>query len=298
MLPLALLATLTGCTHMQLKRNTIRVAGTLEDVYQQQVLDNLAKFVYDPNSLPHFALPNAGSSQVTDTGTGDVTLSWLPSGFEKAILDLKGERAIQESWTLDPVRDPRKLTLMRCAYQKAIANCGLVNGPSAHCPDCQDRFDKFYHNHSAPNEREHCLEAGRCWFRWGCKKDVPKHCRCLPVGRYCGVYVWVPPEGREELTRLTLAILDYAVFEPTPDVTPTKDVVIFLGKNNELVKEADAVKKISATVAQDQDLSDVTPILRGHNLKPIKLPPRKTFHPESYGILQLRQQLNALAPNR
>jgi hypothetical protein len=31
-----------GCTHTQLRKNTIRQAGTLTDTYTQQVMDNLA----------------------------------------------------------------------------------------------------------------------------------------------------------------------------------------------------------------------------------------------------------------
>ena len=47
----------TGCTHVQLRKNTVNQADTLSEIYQQQVLDNLAMFVYDYYSLPHFAIP-------------------------------------------------------------------------------------------------------------------------------------------------------------------------------------------------------------------------------------------------
>lgn len=59
-----------GCTHMHLHRSTVRQAGTLDDIYQQQVLDNLAKFVYDSNSLPHFAFPNQGGRRSTTRSAG------------------------------------------------------------------------------------------------------------------------------------------------------------------------------------------------------------------------------------
>ncbi|MFM2001710.1 MAG: hypothetical protein RI963_1136 [Planctomycetota bacterium] len=63
---LSLLATLiavglfSGCTHRQLRWNTTHQAQTLTDIYEQQVLDNLAMFVRNPNSTPFFAFPNAG----------------------------------------------------------------------------------------------------------------------------------------------------------------------------------------------------------------------------------------------
>jgi hypothetical protein len=117
----------SGCTVLQLKRTTIHESETLGDIYQQQVLDNLAQFVHDPDALADFAVPSQGSSQVTDTiAQGSSNLQWIPSEFSMATLGLpEGNRAIQASWTLDPVRDPRKLFLMRCAYQKAVAACGI-----------------------------------------------------------------------------------------------------------------------------------------------------------------------------
>ena len=44
----------------------------------------------------------------------------------------------------------------------------------------------------------------------------------MAVGEYCGCYVWVLPEGQDQLTKLTLAILDYALHEPP--VKRTKQV--------------------------------------------------------------------------
>jgi hypothetical protein len=67
-----------------------------------------------------------------------------------------------------------------------------------------------------------CIPTDHCWFCWGCKKDVPKDCTCLPVGHYCDTYVWVPMEGRDELSKLTLLILDIAYYDPP---TPGKPLV-------------------------------------------------------------------------
>jgi hypothetical protein len=60
-----------------------------------------------------------------------------------------------------------------------------------------------------------CLRFKPCWFCSGSKKDVPKHClECNMVGHYCGTYVWIPPEGRDQLTKLMLLIQDIAFYEP------------------------------------------------------------------------------------
>ena len=67
------------------------------------------------------------------------------------------------------------------------------------------------------------------------------------VGQYCGVYVWVPPEGRDELTRLTLAILDYALHEPP--VRLTKEIIYYVDDLGLPTLQKDAVGTVRATVA-------------------------------------------------
>lgn len=47
---------LTSCAHTQLRWNTVKQGQTLSAVYQNQVLNNLAKFVSDPHALPDFSL--------------------------------------------------------------------------------------------------------------------------------------------------------------------------------------------------------------------------------------------------
>ncbi len=46
------------------------------------------------------------------------------------------------------------------------------------------------------------------WFHVGRKRDVPKDACC--VGKCGHTYVWVSPEGREQLTEFTLTVLKFA----------------------------------------------------------------------------------------
>ena len=132
-----------GCTtHRALRRNTIKQAGTVTDIHQQQVLDNLAKFLYDPYAVPSFALATQGASDVTDNGQASGVTRWLANGFDNFSLTLSASRTAKQNWVMRPVTDPRKLELMRCAYQRVLANCGVAE--SACCPDCEKRFNKFY----------------------------------------------------------------------------------------------------------------------------------------------------------
>jgi hypothetical protein len=158
---------------------------------------------------------------------------------------------------------------MRCAYQLAVSNCGY-GGPSRSCPDCQARFNTFYTGDSDPPPgrtisdlasgtiTSECLKS-HCWFHVGCEKQVPK-CPCLLVGHYCGVYVWVTNDGRDELTKLTLAILDYAIHEP-PQLL-TKEVTYYLDPLGLPTTQKNGVTVVKATVGvteQNQSLLNITP---------------------------------------
>ena len=256
-----ILLIMSGCTHIQLQKNTVRQARTLGDIHQQQVLNNLAMFAYDPNSLPSFSIPNQGSSNVTDTGSTAATPGFGRSAaglflFNTLGLSFGASRQAQEAFTLTPVNDPRKLELMRCAYQQAINQCGRGE-VSEHCPDCKTILNKFYTGDpdgdiatkSGGVVTSECLKSP-CWFHVGCKHCVPKQCPCSYVGEYCGVYVWVLPDGQNDLTKLTLAILDYALHDPP--VMRTKQVVYYLDEYGLPTTQALAVGAVTATVNIDE----------------------------------------------
>ena len=153
---------------------------------------------------------------------------------------------------MTPVNDPRKLELMRCAYQTAVSNCGFGPVPRG-CPDCQARFNTFYTGDPDGKISQltggaitsDCLK-GPCWLHVGCEKEVPKDCSCIPVGHYCHVYVWVCSDGRDELTKLTLAILDYAVHDAPQRLT--KDVTYYVDPLGLPTTQKDGVATIKATI--------------------------------------------------
>ena len=252
---------LSGCTHVQLRRNTVRQALTVGDIQTQQVLNNLAMFVVNPNALPFFSYPNQSGSNVTDSGTATLTPALGRSaspfnffGFTTITQAFSGERQMAESFTLNPVNDPRKLELMRCAYQKAVANCQVGRALEA-CPDCQNIQKKFYTGDpdgDIPSAAEgivtsDCLGPKPCWFHWGPKKCLPKNCECLPIGHFCGTFVWVVDDvGRDELTKLTIAILDYA--QNSAPVPLTKTVSYYIDEYGLPTAQSNAVGQVSAAV--------------------------------------------------
>lgn len=264
-------ALLCGCTHTQLRWNTTHQVKTLSEIYEQQVLDNLAKFAHDANSTPSFAYPNQGGADVSDEGSAGSTTGWKLPGFDSQGISFGAKRAMKEAWTLTPVYDVRRLELMRCAYQQALLCSGLCSTSSS-CPDCDKLQKTFYlgdpngvYNAKTPNLPDSmltfsmnsgrttpgCFEAVQ-WLECGSKKCVPRNCDCLKVGHYCGTYVWIMPGGQNELTKLTFVILDYAL-SPQAGAKRTKDVTMYFDKHGNLVGDgADKAIEIKTTVPFDK----------------------------------------------
>jgi hypothetical protein len=257
--------TASGCMQAQLRHDTVQTALASGEIQQQQVLDNLAMFATDYNSFPSFSIPNQGGANVTDVGSAAATpgLSRLgltgtavaPFVFSSLGLSVSGSRAQMDSFTLTPINDPRRLELMRCAFQKAVSSCGC--GPESEtCPDCKALFNKFYTGDVNGDIRarangivtSECLNAHGCWFHVCCKKCVPKHCAL--VGHYCNTWIWVGQDGRDELSKLTLTILDYAI--NSPPVPIQKQVLYYLDEYGVPTTRNEAVGMVTASISADE----------------------------------------------
>jgi len=270
-----------GCTHTQLRHNTIKQAETLTDTYTQQVLDNLAMFVCAPDSMPQFSFPREGVTDVTDDANASATINWIASGFGSAGLGLGGNRRMKEAWTMVPIRDPYKLALMRCAYKYAVASCGY-DKPSGACPNCDTLLREFHaYDTQAGGINDQCVKnlSEYPWFGAGGKHDVPRDCGCIYVGHYGGLYVWVLPEHRDKLTQLTLAILDYAVSDPPEPKKKTVVVTVQRGDND----------KITSTKREETFQEEIR-----RDGQIIYRRPRRTLDPDAPSLRALQQRLRLL----
>jgi hypothetical protein len=322
-----------GCTtpHM-LRKNTIRQADTSMDLHQQQVLDNLARFVVDPHAVPSFAVATQGTGEITDFGQANAMLQWFAAGFNSATFGIGGSRQARGNWIMIPTTDPRRLELMRCAYQRCVSNCG-AGGESAECPNCRKRWNQFYAGRSSSDANpsaslvstpgsasgsgavnSECLMPGcGVWFCIGCKHCVPKD--CAYVGRYRDVCVWIPNgPGSDELAKLTLVVLDYAVNLPAQ--LPRKEVIAYLNKDREPTTEDHAAYVLrtelrldepSIAILKGDESKELLKTLRTQPLQfgetkddsPEIIPepePVRTFQQFNYGtgILELDEQLRAV----
>lgn len=354
----------TGCTHHQLRRSTVNQARTVADVHREQVLENLAKFARNPNSLPHFSVPDAGATIVTDNANGNTFFNFFPDGLSGWGFSASASRQNRESYTLVPINDPRKLDLMRCVYQQAV---GAV---SADCPNCYRRLNRFYLGTEIPPQVQMTMPGGepvfaivqkkpdpvlmslagsdeqatasaeetasvegaailpeaipedeasddpiaivfavkdelgetvyieralyghlhpehfeipdgyetremytsgsiqqltnatgrvtsacigQCWYQKCCSKDLPKCVdECSLIGEYCGTAVIVPECHRDQLTRLTLTILDIALSDPAelpePEESATVEVTEYFGADGRPTTKENAATVTVQTV--------------------------------------------------
>jgi hypothetical protein len=311
-LVLALSIATSGCTSVQLRRNTVRQAESLSDIYEQQVLDNLAMFVHDPNSLPYFAFPTQGNSTLTDQGSVTSSFTWIP-GLSSATLTPNVTRTNNEAWTLTPIANPRVLELMRCAYQRAVRSCCQGTAESINCPDCRKRLNAYYTgdpNLAVPSPgssgdsgivTSECLSTDPCWFHVACEKCLTKYSKCCRVGHNCGVYVCVPPgRGQDELTKLTLVILDFAVNNaaPAPEAPQpiaTQQVVMYLKGDGKTPATRETAERIVTRTENVEPPASMGMLPRGAPSGIYMLPHRDPRpNPSSLpNVLELRQQLRA-----
>ena len=78
----------------------------------------------------------------------------------------------------------------------------------------------------------------------------PQGLPCLQVGEYCGTYVSVTASGQDELTKLTLAILDYA--QNAPPTMRTKQVVYYIDEYGLPTTQKESVGNVTATINIDE----------------------------------------------
>ncbi len=187
-----------GCAHLQLKRNFTKQTSTLADLYEEQVLDNIAAFVANAGTTPSFALPSGGGTTINHSNTGTAGFNWNSKAFTGASGGLNGSRSLTENWSLQPITNPDRLRLMKCVFQY-VTCCES----GSQCQDCDVILQRFF------GETYLDCTLPQCFF--DVSNDRPQLFGDLEkTGFADGVYVTVLPCHYEPLSRVTLAILDIA----------------------------------------------------------------------------------------
>jgi hypothetical protein len=218
------LCTLSGCaTQSALRDDTVRTTNTLTELQYQQILDNVARFQENPDTLPSFAVASAGTVSLADTTGAGVSPTYSPTltfanqaGGALPILSLlfpfSVQRAVTENWSLTPITDADNLRNLRCAYRLLVMGEATPNYEF-----CRKQMKDFFAGEAAGLADYY---PPRGWYGVGGKKDVPK-CACY-VGCHGCTYVWVTPEGMNDLALFTMGALDLATGKMR---TPQRTVV-------------------------------------------------------------------------
>ena len=209
---IGLLSALSGCaTHLALRNDTVKTTATLADLQYQQVLDNLARFHDNPDTVPSFAVATAGTVSLLDTAGAGVSPTYSPTltfhqqgGGALPILSLlfplSASRALTDNWSLTPITDADNLRRLRCAFRLLVLGEATPNYEF-----CRNQMKEFFAGEEADLADYY---PPRGWSGGGSKKDVPKDA-CY-VGCHGCTYVWVTPEGMNGLATFTMGALDLA----------------------------------------------------------------------------------------
>ena len=236
---------------MQLQRNSIRQVNTVSEIYEQQVLDNLAKFVNNPYVTPSFAVASQATNGVKDEGRIAVSDGGFVGRFW-ANVSAGGSRAVDQNFTLVPVTSPARLKLMQCAYQRAVGH------PPDECSKCCNYLAAW------TGDPASCYDPCGVTCGWVCKsdcwRDVPKTC-CDSYAKNCGTYIWVDPCQRQEFSKLVMTIIDYAAGQPASG-PGFKDVTYYLNEAGEFATKGTHVQEVHAVVSADDSSQTIENDLR------------------------------------
>lgn len=227
---LGLLALGPGCAHRQLTVSTVLTANSFQTIIFQMVLNNIAMFAAEPQTMPWHVRVRDGTVQISDSlGIGQQGGGFISSeggGLGIETYGPQGSRKVAQQWGTDAVGDPVQLYSLQTVYRRVL---GLPPMPE---PNFITEAKRIRSNRSGsgddrppgdfdPETRSDELsmdiafegEVPRGWFRIGTKKDVPKDA-CY-VGRHGDTYAWVTPDGVGGLTRFTLLVLSIVKLETT-----------------------------------------------------------------------------------
>lgn len=220
---IGLLSAPSGCTHVALRDDTARTTSTLTELQFRQTLDNVARFHDNPDTVPSFAVATAGTVSVNDQTGAGISPTYSPTltfatqaGGALPILSLlfpfTAQRTVTENWSLTPVIDADNLRRLRCAYRLLVMGAATPNHEF-----CVKQMKEFFAGEEAGLADYY---PSRGWYGVGGKKDVPE-CACY-VGHHSCTYVWVMPEGVNDLALFTMGALDLATGKQR---TPQRSVV-------------------------------------------------------------------------
>jgi hypothetical protein len=132
---------LSSCASTQVNHNAKELGESVEDIAEDQVSENLNRFLLDPSAIPSQVAVNGGTAETTDSVTPQFTFPLEPSeAVTNTVtqaatttlthsntstlgafgLSLGGTAQWRQSWALVPVTDPDALRRLRALYRYVI----------------------------------------------------------------------------------------------------------------------------------------------------------------------------------
>ena len=201
----------SGCITSELRKETLKQSQSSVDTRYREVMENLAVLYANPEALPSYSSIYAGTSDLSDTFQATSATTWQKS-FNNQYLDIPLQRAVKDTWDLDPTIVPEKLTAMKCACRWVLFGSDQI-GPDG------------WILYGPPKPTATTFEEEpppRCYFgvaqelanidsycpNWlHCSDNCHKVPRCACYKACChGKYVWVEPDGMPGLSRFALVI--------------------------------------------------------------------------------------------
>ena len=188
-----------GCAADQMRVTAIRVAARVPEVYQTQIMDNLARTAANPGSMPYLSRLFNGTASSTDTASLVSSLTGQAHAFTSVNYGLSSlSRGVQANIGIDPIDNPDKLAAMQVAYRKVVAPRFRDSRNVRHLPRLPVK--------GYESLRRFPPAAGMAPDRM--QADVPRGAATVA---HCGAtYVWVMPQDLDALTRFTYFILNVA----------------------------------------------------------------------------------------
>jgi hypothetical protein len=134
---------LTGCVSAELNGNTLDLASTVAELQTRQVVQNLGRFIDDPDALPAQAVLIAGTVQVTNNGSASLSLPLDLIGKFSRNLGVSTGFDWIENWNVVPVTDGDDIRRLRALYRFAVYGNHAGDQPSPERPGPYD-FDISY----------------------------------------------------------------------------------------------------------------------------------------------------------
>jgi hypothetical protein len=217
-----------GCVTAPLERYTLNQSLSTTEMRYQEVMNALAVVAANQGTLPSYSLDTGGVANVSQSVSMQATTTWARAAhnFSQQLFNVLGKHSPDLSWTLDPVAEPVLLTGAWYACRWAI-----YGPPPVGTEDYQKQYDLLRKpeitdivgcHPEDPNgitrtyhlgvlDDQHPIPSG--WLGVGPHHCVP-HGACYKA--HCGdTYVWIMPEGLQQLSEFTLVLLDIATTDPT-----------------------------------------------------------------------------------